>query len=118
MIQFLEGLGGDVLGVKLSGRLHDEDYDRFVPMIDDATTTQGKVRLLVLFEDFHGWHQQALWDDINFAAPHSRDIARVAMVGDKDWAEWMTKVGKPFTRAEIKQFGPAEIDSAKAWIES
>jgi hypothetical protein len=39
------------------------------------------------------------------------------MVGDKDWAEWMTKVGQPFTRAEIKQFGPAEIDSAKAWIE-
>ncbi|MEZ5319684.1 MAG: STAS/SEC14 domain-containing protein [Vicinamibacterales bacterium] len=116
MIQFVEGLGDNVIGVKLSGRLHDEDYDRFVPMVDQLTAEQGKVRMYVEMHDFHGWSAHALWDDINFAAQHSRDIERIAMVGEKTWQEWMAKICKPFTKATIKYFEAGEVDAARAWI--
>jgi hypothetical protein len=116
MIQVLQGLGDGVLGVRLSGRLHDEDHDRFVPMVDRATTEQGKVRLLVEFADFHGWSDHALWNDLNFAAEHSRDIERLAMVGATEWEDWMAKVAEPFTKAEIRRFGPEQTDMAREWI--
>jgi hypothetical protein len=112
----LDGLGGRVIGLKLSGRLHDEDYDRFVPMVDEAVAAHGKVRMYVEFHDFHGWSAHALWDDIVFAASHVLDIERIAMVGETTWEEWMAKVCKPFTRATIKYFDHAHADDAKAWI--
>jgi hypothetical protein len=116
MIQVLHGLGDGVLGVKLSGRLHDEDYDRFVPMVDLATTREGRLRLLLQFDDFHGWSEHALWDDLNFEASHSQDIARLALVGDPEWEPWMAKVAKPFTLEDVRRFAPADLELAKTWI--
>ena len=116
MIEPLTGLSEKVLGFKLSGKLHDEDYKKFVPAIDDAVGKQGKVRLLAQFHDFHGWDLHALWDDIKFSTTHCTKIERIALVGDKAWEKWMSTVCKPFTMAKIRYFDVAQLDAAKAWL--
>ncbi len=108
---------GRILGFKLTGKLHDEDYAKFVPTVDAAISSHGKVRLLAQFQDFYGWDLPALWDDIKFAATHLRNIERVAMVGDKKWEKWMAKVCKPFTFAKTRYFDESEMSSARTWIE-
>jgi hypothetical protein len=110
-------LGSDqVLGFKMSGKLHDEDYQKFVPIIDAAAAKHGKVRLLSQFHDFHGWDAHALWDDIKFATTHCNKIDRIALVGDKAWEKWMAKVCKPFTLAKVRYFDASELEAAKAWL--
>jgi SpoIIAA-like len=116
MIDQLPGGSDKVLGFKLSGKLHDEDYKKFVPLIDAAVAKAGKVRMLALFEDFHGWDLHALWDDIKFATTHCLAIERIALVGDKKWEEWMAKVCKPFTMAKIRYFNAAELNAAWEWL--
>ena len=116
MIEPLSSPSPKVLGFKLSGKLHDEDYKQFVPLVDDAIAKSGKVRILAQFHDFHGWDAHALWDDIKFATTHCNKIERVAMVGDKQWEAWMAKVCKPFTMAKIKYFDASEIEAARAWV--
>ncbi len=116
MIEVLSGLPDNVLGFKLSGKLHDEDYKTFVPLVDEAIAQQGKVRMLVQFHDFHGWDMHALWDDTKFATTHCTKIERIAMVGEKTWEKWMAKVCVPFTMAKIKYFDAAEIEAAKKWL--
>ena len=116
MIEQLPASSDKVLAFKMSGKLHDEDYKTFVPMIDAAIAQQGKVRLLAEFHDFQGWDLHALWDDVKFATTHCTKIERIAMVGDKKWEAWMAKVCKPFTGAKIRYFDAAESDAAKAWI--
>jgi hypothetical protein len=116
MIEKLDRSAGNVLGFRLSGKLHDEDYKIFVPAIDAALKAHGKVRMLALMEDFHGWDLHAVWDDIKFAAGHYSAIERVAMVGDKKWEEWMAKVCKPFTAATVKYFDASELEAAWAWV--
>jgi hypothetical protein len=118
MIEPLPRDSDKALGFKLSGKLHDEDYKTFVPMVDKAIAEHGKVRLLALFQDFHGWDVHALWDDIKFSTSHCTKIERIALVGDKKWEEWMAKTCKPFTMAQIKYFNAAEIESAWQWLES
>ena len=49
MIEQLNQSAGNVLGVKLSGKLHDEDYKHLVPALDVLINTHGKVRLLAWF---------------------------------------------------------------------
>jgi len=110
-------LGSDqVLGFKMSGKLHDEDYKKFVPVIDAALAKQPNVRLLAQFHDFHGWDLHALWDDIKFSSTHCTKIERIALVGEKTWEKWMAKVCQPFTMAKIRYFDASEIDAARAWL--
>ena len=116
MIEQLKESTGRVLGFKLSGKLHDEDYKMFVPLVDDAIAKQGKVRILAQFHDFHGWDAHALWDDIKFSTTHCTKIDRIALVGDKKWEEWMAKVCKPFSMAKIEYFDATKIDDAKKWL--
>ena len=106
-----------ILGFKLSGKLHDADYQNFVPVIDAAVAQHGKIRLLAQFHDFHGWDARALWDDIKFSTKHCLDIERIALAGDKTWEKWMAKVCKPFTMAKIKYYDAAELDAARQWLE-
>jgi hypothetical protein len=116
MIEQLPAPSGKVLAFKMSGKLHDEDYERFVPLIDAAVAREGRVRLLAQFEDFHGWDAHALWDDIKFATTHCTTIERIALVGDKKWEQWMAKVCKPFTMAKLRYFDQSEVEAAKAWL--
>ena len=107
-----------VLGFKMSGKLHDEDYKFFVPQVEAAVAQFGKVRMLAQFHDFHGWDAKALWDDIKFSTTHCTKIDRIALVGEKKWEEWMAKVCKPFTMAKIKYFDAAEAGDAMEWLQS
>jgi hypothetical protein len=105
-----------IVSFKLSGKLHDSDYKQFVPAVEAALTAEGKLRLFVQFEDFHGWDLHAAWDDFKFGIKHYADFERIAMVGDCQWQTWMAKLCKPFTKAKIKYFDALEVDSAWAWL--
>jgi SpoIIAA-like len=116
MVEQIPQTSEKVLGFKMSGKLHDEDYKMFVPVIDAAAAKHGTVRMLAQFNDFHGWDLHALWDDIKFSTTHCTKIERIALVGDKAWEKWMAKVCMPFTMAKIRYFDSSEIDQAKEWL--
>jgi hypothetical protein len=116
MIEQLPTNSDQVLGFRLSGKLHDEDYKTFVPLIDAALARHPKIRLLAQLHDFHGWDAHALWDDIKFATTHCTKMDRIALVGDKTWEKWMAVVCKPFTMAKVRYFDAGQVDAAKAWL--
>ena len=49
-----------------------------MPVVEAAIKEHGKVRMLVVMHDFHGWTAGALWEDIKFDMHHFRDIGRLA----------------------------------------
>ena len=116
MIEELNSECEKTLAFRMSGKLHDEDYQTFVPRVDHAIAEEGKVKLLAEFQDFHGWDMHALWDDIKFATTHCSKIEKIALVGDRKWEEWMAKVCRPFTEGELKYFDAADIQSAWDWL--
>lgn len=116
MIEQLPESAGKILGFQLSGKLHDDDYKKFGPVVEAAVAAHGKVRLLAQFHDFHGWDVHALWDDIKFSTKHCLDIERIALVGEKSWEKWMAKVCVPFTMAKIKYFDATDVAGAWAWL--
>lgn len=116
MIEILTGLLSHTVCFKMSGKLHDEDYKKFVPLVDAEIAKDGKVNLLAEFHGFHGWDLHALWDDIKFSTTHCTKIGKIAMVGDKTWEKSMAQVCKPFTMAKIRYFDAAQLDAAKAWL--
>ncbi|MDD2767921.1 MAG: STAS/SEC14 domain-containing protein [Methylococcus sp.] len=116
MFESIETGNSKILGVKLSGKLHEEDYKTFIPWVENALATTGKLSLFIRFEDFHGWDLGAAWEDLKFATQHYGDFDRIAMVGESRWQEWMAKVSRPFTQAAVKYFDVAETEQAWAWL--
>jgi len=116
MIEQLQTGSSKVLGFRLSGQLHDEDYQIFVPAVEAGVAAGGKLSLFVQLEDFHGWDLHAAWDDMQFAVKHYSDFERIVMVGDRKWEEWMAKLCKPFTKATVRYFDASEVDAAWAWL--
>ena len=116
MIEMIKDMPAHTIGMKFTGKLHDEDYKTFVPMVDAAIAEHGKTRILAWFHEFHGWDAKALWDDIAFATTHCTTIDRIALIGETTWQKWMGTICKPFTMATIRTFSSSEVDQAKAWL--
>jgi SpoIIAA-like len=99
-----------------SGRLTRSDYDRFVPEFERIVRARGPVRVLLELEDFHGWDLPALWEELKFDTTHQDDMGRVAVVGEKRWQAWGTRLSKPFFRAETRYFDRDGAAEARAWL--
>ena len=118
MIETLDQSSGKVFGMRVSGKLLHQDYERFVPMLENLIEEHGSVRCLVEMTGLHGIELRALWDEIKFDVRHARQIERCAVVGDRAWEAWMTRLSRPiFSNAEIRFFDVTARDQAWEWIQ-
>jgi len=115
-VQLNEEAGSNVVEVTATGKLADEDYQRLVPAFERLVREHGKLRILFNMVDFHGWHIDALWDDIKFDLKHFSDVEMLAMVGDTAWEKGMSVFCRPFTTATVRYFDRSAMDEARAWL--
>ncbi|MEZ5936346.1 MAG: STAS/SEC14 domain-containing protein [Alphaproteobacteria bacterium] len=112
----LQRTDDDIIRLTASGKLTKADYDRFVPEFERMTATGGPVRLLIELENFAGWELPAIWEDLKFDVRHQDDLGRVAIVGDKAWQAWGTRLSKPFFKADMRYFERDHEAKAKTWL--
>jgi len=107
----------DVLWVKVSGTLSNEDYADLVPSREKMIARFGKLKLLFEMEPgFTGWEPMAVWDDLKFSFSHRNDLERVAIVGSKKWEELAGKLWSALVQTEVKYFEQGEAEEALAWL--
>ncbi len=112
----IERSDSDIFVIRASGKLSKSDYETFVPAFERVTAEHGPIRILIELEDFEGWELPALWEDLKFDMSHQDDIGRLALVGDRTWQEWGTRLSKPFFRAEMRFFRPEQRAEARSWL--
>lgn len=117
-IELVTNAESKLLEVKVSGKLAAEDYEILEPGVEKLIDDSGKIKILFVMHDFHGWDVGAVWEDIKFATKHCRDIEKVAMVGENTWEKWMAAICKPFTMSSIKYFDAGEDQAAREWLAS
>ena len=116
MFQFIPVHEENTYAVRVSGKLDHEDYQKFLPKLEELLEENKKISLLIEFDDFHGADLSAIKDDFNFGRKHNDDFEKLAVVGDKKWLKWMTLLSKPFVKAEIKYFERPDLQSAWDWM--
>jgi len=116
-IELENSASGEVLEVHLSGKLEKADYETFSPIVEGMIKEHGKVRMLVILDDFHGWKMGALWEDIKFDVKHFNDVERLALVGETKWEKGMATFCRPFTTAKVKFFPHDQLADARQWVE-
>jgi hypothetical protein len=113
-----ESMDGKLIEVHASGKLTKLAYEEFVPMTEAAIKKHGKIRILFVMKDFHGWDAGALWEDFKFDLKHFAHIERLAIVGETRWEQGMSVFCRPFTTAKIQYFDQKDLEKARTWIEA
>ncbi len=110
---------GNVVVVRASGRLTDDDHAAFVRRMEELIGRWGRLRMLFLMEDgFHGWGLGSAWDELRFQLKHGDDLKKVAVVGEKHWEKWATSLSRFFTGTDVRFFDREAAAEARAWIEA
>lgn len=109
-------ISGNVMEIGVTGKLEKDDYERFIPAAEALIKEHGKIRVLFVMHDFHGWTVGAAWEDIKFDLKHFNDIERLGIVGETKWEQGIAVFCRPFTTAKIKYFDISKLDEARSWI--
>jgi hypothetical protein len=116
MFQILPESAGPLVCIKVTGKLTDPDYERFIPAMEAVIAAHGKIRLYADLEDFEGWEWHAAWDDFAFGIKHWNDIERMALVGTKRWEDLAAKIADRLMPAEVRFFPVDDKAAALAWV--
>lgn len=109
---------GNLVKAYVSDKLTQEDYDQFIPVLEETLEDWSNLRLYFEMQDFKGWRMRAAFMDIGFDLRHATDISKVAMVGEQQWQETLSKLMKPFTSADVRFFSLEKKEEALQWIRS
>jgi len=120
MIELLEDLPGDVVGIEAVGEVSADDYRTVLePAIAAALEAHGKARLLyVLGDRFDGYTAGAAWEDTKVGLEHWRSWERIAVVTDREWIAHGVKAFAWLLPGEVRVFPVAERADATAWVAS
>jgi hypothetical protein len=114
----LSDIRGNIIHVKASGTLTHDDYEGLVPQMESRMERFGRLRMLFeMSEDFHGWDTGSVWDELRFEFAHAKNMKRVAVVGDRKWEKWASRLSHFFTGADVEYFDHARVEDARAWLE-
>ena len=116
MFQAIPVVEDNIFAFKATGKLTEEDYEKFLPELVKLIKENGKISLFVELEDFKGWEPKAAWEDMKFGEEHDDDFKRIAIVGDKPWMKWMVAIGNAFTDTEVRYFDRDLSQQAWDWL--
>jgi len=116
MIEKLDKSSGNVLGYKISGTVKKEDYKTMVPEVEAVIEEKGSANLLLDMSGFK-WEALGAWGaDMKFGRDYHKKIKKMAIVGNKRWEKWMTKIVDPFYAGEAEYFEATDSEAAWAWL--
>ena len=109
---------GNILRVKIMGEFKKTESDYLQSIAESIIKQRGKIKILIILEDFQGWERGADWGDITFAIEHDDDIEKMAIVGDEEWKDLVFAfLAQPLRKAQIEYFDSTRIEEATAWLE-
>lgn len=118
MITAIEGLPGNVVGLRAEGTVHAADYTSVLdPAVEAARKQHDKIRMLyVLADDFEGYSAGALWQDTKVGLSDWSAFERIAIVTDRTaWVDAIKALGW-LMPGEARAFPVSDLDEATRWV--
>jgi|SRR5690606_5450958 len=117
MIELMERSEGSVVGVRISGGVTEEDYDRILPELESRIVEHGEIDLLCRFDGWTGIQPEAVWRDMTFHARHFPNVRRLAVVQDREWQGTLARIFGPLTGMETRVFESTDEEGAWTWLQ-
>jgi hypothetical protein len=109
----------DLFVINVQGVLMFEDLKEVENKASEGIDRSGKVKLLVLAEEFSGWGKEGDWGDLTFMHEYDPYIEKIAVVAEGKWKDQILMfVGAGRRQAEVEFFFEDEAEDAREWLKS
>ena len=109
----------DLFVVHVSGLFTFEDLKEVENKASEGIDRSGKVKLLVLAEEFTGWGKEGDWGDLTFMHEYDPYIEKIAVVAEANWKDQMLMyLGAGRRQAEVEFFLYDQEKDARDWLSS
>ena len=109
----------NLIVVHIKGIFTFEDLKEFQNKGGDEIDRSGKVKLLILAEQFSGWGKEGDWGDLTFMYEHDAYIEKIAVVAEAKWKdEILMFVGAGRRQASVEFFLEDGEEDARDWLQS
>jgi len=116
MIQIVEGLPDNVVGIVAKGRVTNEDCDKVLkPLMESSLKRHDKVRL---YYEIGCRFPGAAWEDLRIGLEHITQWERVAVVTDVGWVRHTVNALRLLIPGEVRVFTSFQAPEGRAWITS
>lgn len=116
MIEFLPETKGNLVAIKMSGTITEEDYERCLSEADSIFDRDRIEHLILDWEHLKGWAPGARSAGTWFGMHYRALVGRVAIIAKEKWADEILRVTDIYRAAEVRRFSPADRAAAFAWI--
>ena len=113
MIQIVEGLPDNVVGIVAKGRVTNEECDKILkPLMEDSLKRHDKVRL---YYEIGCRFPGAAWEELRIGMDTIPQWERVAVVTDVRWVRPVNAL-RFLIASEVRVFTIQEAIPARAWV--
>ena len=118
MLQLMNDLPENVIGISAEGKITGKDYeDVLIPAVEKRFTTHPKIRMLYhLGNTFDGFDLTAMLDDAKIGMKHLSSWEKIALVSDHHLINTFAKFFGYLLPCEVRVFKNTELEEAKKWI--
>jgi hypothetical protein len=114
MLELIEGLPKNVVGIAASGKVTMRDcHEVLVPAIAKSLKWHDKIRL---YYELNSRFPGSAWDDLDLGLEHASCCERVAIVTDIGWVRLTVKAVRFSIPAKIRVFSTEQAEEGRAWI--
>jgi len=119
MVTKLPESEGQILGVKISGKVSLEMEKEWIKEFEKIIDEHGKASALVFLDDHARWGLKAGIEDIRWLFIHMKNIDKIAIVADSNFWKWYVALDRPFGKLvgiSEKYFKPEDMSEAWKWL--
>jgi hypothetical protein len=117
MLENAAGLPDGMVGVKATGKVTREDYEKvFVPLLDEARREGRRLRFLYELGENAGFTAGAAWEDARLGLASLRLFDGCAVVTDTSWIREATQLAGMLMPCPVRAFETSAREAAIAWL--
>jgi hypothetical protein len=108
---------GGLKVVRLTGMLRKAELDAIQWGEAKKMAADARVNVLVIADEFEGWHRGDPWGDVSFVATYGDQIDKIALVAKPRWEDQLLLfTGAGFRHTQIRSFPLGRLAEARAWL--
>ncbi|MHC4159095.1 MAG: SpoIIAA family protein [Planctomycetota bacterium] len=109
----------DLFVINVQGVLTFDDLKEAEKRAREEIDRSGKVKLLVLADQFTGWGKEGDWGDLSFMYEYDPYIEKIAVVAESKWKDLILMfVGAGRRQAAVEFFLEDKEQDARDWLQS
>jgi len=118
MLQFIKDLPDHVVGIRATGKVDKEDYEKvLIPRMEELVRRQGEIDyLLVLETGVQNFSAAAWFEDLKLGLKNFTKLRKVAIVTDQKSVVWFSDMFSHLIPGHSRGYHLSELNEAISWV--